>query len=87
MTLVHPTNNLLRDVGKFLLVGGVLHVLDAVHGRVLVLVGQQPGLLETLGITNQLKCRLHVSRIAKSSQDQFVQLGILFTGKQDGGCG
>ena len=48
MCSVHPADDLLGDVGQLLLVAALGHGPDARHGGLLVLVSQQPGLLQTL---------------------------------------
>ena len=46
--LVHTADNFVSDVSELLFVLRVLHVTDAVHGPVLVLVSQQLGLPQSL---------------------------------------
>ena len=60
---VHPADDLLGDVCELLLVCAVPHLPDALHGGLLVLGGQQLGLLQTLAAQHQpeveLQTKLH----------------------------
>ena len=60
---VHPADDLLGDVCELLLVCAVPHLPDALHGGLLVLGGQQLGLLQTLAAQHQpeveLRTKLH----------------------------
>ena len=59
---VHAADDLLGDVGQLLLVTALGHGPDARHGGLLVLVGQQPGLLQSLAGPEG---RLHVALLAE----------------------
>ena len=55
---VHPADDLLGDVCELLLVCAVPHLPDALHGGLLVLGGQQLGLLQTLAAQHQPEVEL-----------------------------
>ena len=84
MCSVHAADDLLGDVGQLLLVAALGHGSDAHHGGLLVLVSQQPGLLQTLTVHHQPEGRLHVALLAESPQDQLVKLRKLLARKQHG---
>ena len=84
---VHSADDLLGYVGQLLLVPTLAHGPDALHGGLLVLVGQHPGLLQPLALHHQPEGRLHVARLTESPQNQTVKLRELLTRKQDGGRG
>ena len=84
MRSVHAADDLLGDVCQLLLVAALGHGPDARHGGLLVLVSQQPGLLQTLAVHHQPEGRLHVALLAESPQDQLVKLRKLLARKQHG---
>ena len=62
MCSVHVADDLLGDVGQLLLVAALDYGPDARHGRLFGLVGQQPGLLQSLA---EPEGRLHVALLAE----------------------
>ena len=82
--LVHTAYGFFSDVSEFFFILRVFHHLDALHGGVLVLVGQELGLAESLGLTDQLEGGLDVSRLAEPPEDQLVELRELLASEQHG---
>ena len=82
--LVHTTDNFVSDVGELLFVLRVLHVLDVLHGGVLVFLGQELGLTQSLGPTDKIEGSLGVPRLTEPPEDQVVELRELLASKQHG---
>lgn len=67
------------DDDEALLVRGLGELGGQSHGLLAVLAGQQPRLLQTLGLVDQLKCFFYVSRLLEAPHDHRVQFGVLKT--------
>ena len=77
----HPINNSLCQLCQLLFVCRVLQLLDAVHGSLAVLGGEDLGLLQPPGVAHQAEGCLHVPWLGELPEYELLQLWELLASK------